>query len=212
MRALTRLLVTVIVLGGVLVAADYGVAAVAEQRAAEQASTVLEAPTEASITGWPRGLQLFTGSVEGFELRAVDVPLGPTQIDRLDVWLRQVQVQWADLQVETDRLPPAEEGRFEAELSGASVQQLLADFGDIAELRVIDGGVRFEIAGFGIDAALEARDGAVAILPQATPLGAISFDGLRIDLSEQPGSPAVEEVETRQGSIILRGHLRDLNG
>jgi hypothetical protein len=211
MRALGRLLIILIVLGVLLVAADFAIATVAEQRAADQASEVLDAPTDVTMRGFPRGLQVILGEVETVELTATDVPMqdGPT-IDRLDVTLDRVQIRWQDLQQETDRLPPAEEGRFSAELSEESVAELLAGIADLAELTLVDGAIRLAVAGLELEAAVEARDGGVAIVPQDVISQLVALDGFRIDLSDQPGSPHVEEAEVTDGRIVVRGTLQDV--
>jgi hypothetical protein len=212
MRALGRLLLVLLVLAVLLVAADFGIATVAEQRAAEQASEVLQAPTEVTMRGWPRGLQVLLGEVETVEMTATDVPMdgGPT-IDRLDVTLHRVQVRWQDLQQETDRLPPAEEGAFSAELSEESVAQMLSGIGDLAEITLVDGAIRLGVAGLELEASVEARDGAVAIVPQDVISQLVALDGFRIDLSGQPGSPRVEEAEVTDGRVVLRGTLEDIS-
>jgi hypothetical protein len=212
MRALGRLLIVLVLLAVVLVAADFGIAAVAEQRAAEHASEVLDAPTEVTIRGWPRGLQVVTGEVQSVDLHARDVPMegGPT-IDRLDVTLDRLQVRWDDLWQESERLPPAEEGRFSAELSEASVRELLGGVADLAELSLVDGAIRLGVGGLELEATVEARDGAVAIVPQDVVSQLVALEGFRIDLSDQPGAPRVEEAEVADGRVIVRGTLEDVS-
>jgi hypothetical protein len=61
-----------------------------------------------------------------------------------------------------------------------------------------------------VEATVEARDGDVVVAiagPLAQLLGGAQFP---IDLSEQPGSPAVDDVAINNGLMVLRGSLEDV--
>jgi hypothetical protein len=213
MRRLGCLLFLAILVGGLFIG-DLAVTRAAEQRTAQRVTRALEADSTVDFQGWPVTVRALLGSIPTAQLKAQDVPLdNGASIDQLDVVLRDVEVNVADLRGGGERprnLPAARRGRFEAEISERSVIQMLGVPGNVVDVRLADGVIVMTAAGVEVEAEAEARDGDVVVSlsgPLANLLGAANFP---IDLSEQPGAPAVDEVEIRDGVMLLRGELEDV--
>lgn len=211
MRGFGCLLVAVVVLGGVLFVGDLVLTNTAEERTATRISETLEADATVDLQGWPVGLRMLLGSIPSATLHATDVPLeNGAVLDRLDVELTDVAITIDDLTTQSDRLPAAEKGTFEAELDEQSVAAMMGIPGGLAEVTLQDGLVEIGAGGLAIQADVEARDGdVVASLagPLAALLGGSEF---AIDLSEEPGQPFVEEVEIDGGVMVVRGRLEEV--
>jgi hypothetical protein len=211
MRRLGCLVIVLIVLGVLFFIADQAVTTYAEQRTAANVSEALEADATVDFSGWPVGARLLLGSIPSAEVAATDVPLdnGAT-LDRLDVELTNVRVDVNDLRRNSDQLPPADEGTFRAELSEASVAAMLGLPGNLVEVALGNGVVQLRAAGLEVEADVVARDGDVVVGlrgPLAQLLGGAEFP---IDLSGEPGSPEVDEVEIRDGAMIVSGRLAEV--
>lgn len=209
-----RLGCLVIVLGVLAVAVFWGDQALtsyAERRTEARVERTLDAETDVDLDGWPVSVRLLMGVIPTARVRATDVPLenGAT-LDRLDVELTDVEVDLADLRANPKRLPPAQEGTFSARLGEASVTAMLGIPTGLAEVQLRPGVVRLGAAGLRVDADVVAEDGDVVVRlqgPLAQLLGGAEFP---IDLSREPGSPWVTEVEIRDGVMIVRGTLEDV--
>lgn len=211
MRRLGCFVIVLLVLGGLFFIADQAATTYAEQRTAASVSEALDADTSVEFTGWPVGVRLLLGSIPQANVAATDVPLdnGAT-LDRLDVELTDVKVDVNDLRTNRDRLPPAEEGTFAAQLSEASVATMLGVPGNLVEVRLRDGAVQLRATGLEVEADVVAEGGDVVVRlrgPLAQLLGGGQFP---IDLSDEPGSPEVEQIEIRDGSMLLSGTLADV--
>jgi hypothetical protein len=211
MRRLGCLIIVLIVFGVLFFIGDQVVTTYAEQRTAANVSEALDADTTVAFNGWPVGARLLLGTIPSAEVTATDVPLdnGAT-LDRLDVELINVKVDVADLRRNSDQLPPADDGTFVAELSEESVTAMLGVPGDVVRVRLVDGVLQLRAAGLRVDAEVIAQDGDVVVQlrgPLAQLLGGAEF---AIDLSDEPGSPEVDNVEIQDGLMIVSGTLADV--
>lgn len=212
MRRLGCLVVVLIVLAVLLFIADQAATTYAEQQQAQQLQETLDAETVAvEFDGWPVSARLLLGSIPAARMHATEVALenGAT-LRELDVELTGVKVNVSDLRRNSDRLPPADEGTFSAELDEASVVSMLGIPGDVVRVRLVDGVVQLRAAGLRVDADVVAQDGDVVVQlrgPLAQLLGGAEFP---IDLSTEPGSPEVEDVRIRKGVMIVSGRLDDV--
>jgi hypothetical protein len=204
-------LVLLVVLVGAALLADVLLRREAERRASQRVGEVLEAPTDVRLHGTLSGLRLVTGRIPQVRITSTDVPLegAPVSIDRLDLDLRDVRVGLDDLRGSNDELPAMDEGRFVARVGRETVEALIRAPRQIAGLSLVDGGVQLQVAGLALEAGARAVDGEVIFSPR----GVLGLVGGRfvLDLSEQPGSPYVEEVETDPQSMVLRGRLEELD-
>lgn len=211
MRRLGCLVIVLLVLGGLFFVADQAATTYAEQRTAANVSEALDADATVDFSGWPVGARLLLGSIPTAELTATDVPLGNgATLDRLDVELTDVKVDVNDLRQNANRLPPADDGTFEAQLSEASVATMLGIPANLVDVRLRAGTVRLRAAGLQVEADVVAEDGDVVVRlrgPLARLLGGRAFP---IDLSDEPGSPEVRNVEIRDGVMIVSGTLADV--
>jgi hypothetical protein len=211
MRRMGCLIVVLIVFGVLFFIGDQAVTTYAEQRTAAGVAQALDADTSVEFSGWPVGARLLLGTIPRADVTATDVPLdnGAT-LDRLDVVLTDVAVDVNDLRRNQDRLPPAEDGTFSAELSEASVTAMLGLPGNLVEVTLADGAVQLSATGLQVEADVVAEGGDVVVRlrgPLAQLLGGAEFP---IDLSDEPGSPEVEDVEIRDGVMIVSGTLTDV--
>lgn len=207
MRVIVATLVVVALLVVVGLVTDRTVAAVAEQRIAEQVSTTLDAPVAVELPGTVVGLRLLTGHIPRLEIHAQDVPLqDDAHLDRLDVTLTNVRVTLSQLRGDSARLPPAGQARFRAEVGAEAVTRLLALPG-LVNVDFADGRLQLSLGDFSIDAEVGADDGDLLIQPQSSLAEALGLDRFTVDLSDQPGSPAVDDAEVTGESLILRGRL-----
>lgn len=211
MRGLGCLVLLIVIVGG-LFAADLAVTSYAEQRTSQRVERTLDADADVQLQGWPVSLRMLLDTIPTARVEANDVPLreGAT-LDQLDVELNDVEITIDDLTGAEDRLPAAREGTFEAQLGEASVSALLGIPSGLAEVALEDGVVRVGAGELSIEATVEARDGdAVVILqgPIAAVLGGSQF---AIDLSDEPGRPAVESVDIRQGVMVVQGRLEEVD-
>lgn len=213
MRSLGCLVVALVVLGVALFFADRAVTETAERRTAHTVAQALDAETEVNFEGWPVAGRMLLGSIPTAQVNAVDVPLeNGASLDRLVVELTDVEVNVNDLQGSNSepRLPPAEEGTFEAELDEDSVSAMMGIPQGLAEVTLEDGVVKVGAGGLSIQANVGAEDGDVAVSldgPLAALLGGSNFT---IDLSNEPGQPYVEDVEIRDGVMIVSGRLEEV--
>jgi hypothetical protein len=180
----------------------------AEERASEQVSEVIGAPADVRLGGSFAGLRLFTGVVPDVEITATDVPIedSPVSIDRLDLELTNVRVGIDDLRGENEELPDMDEGRFVARIDQQTVSALIRAPRAIADVQLIDGGVALRVAGLRFDADAEAVNGEVLFSSRQQLLELLG-GRIQLDLSDQPGSPYVEEVRTDPESMVLSGRL-----
>jgi hypothetical protein len=210
-----RFLATLVLLAALLAGADLAATWVAEQRAAEQVSSVLEAPADVDLRGWPVSYHLVVnGRVPRAHITATDVPLAEgATAERVVIDLEGVAVRWRDLTGEVERLPNADEGWFETELEAPSVQAMLGlpeqvvgvGFeGGVAVLSLVD---LVEV-----EADITARDGLLVLVPRAEVAELLGVGEVPIDLSGQPGSPQVHEATVDGDRLVLRGMLADLHG
>lgn len=212
MRRLGCLTFTLIVLGVVLYFGDLAATSYAEERTAERVSRVLDADAQVEFDGWPVSLRLLQGRIPTATLTASEVPLENGAIlSRLRVELTEVEVNVADLRRNTDHLPPADQGSFEATLTEDSVAAMLGIPADLARVRLRgDGILRLRAAGLSLDARVEATDGDVAVSLAGPLAQVIGGELLRIDLSNEPGAPHVEQVVIDEGVMVVRGTLEDV--
>ena len=211
MRGFGCLLVAVVVLGGVLLIGDLILTNTAEERTATRIGQTLEAEAEVDLQGWPVGLRMLLGSIPTARLTATDVPLdNGAVLDRLDVELTDVAITIDDLTTQSDRLPAAEKGTFEAELGEPSVAAMMGIPAGLAEVTLRDGVVEVGAGGLAIQADVGARDGDV-VVSLAGPLSALlGGSEFAIDLSDEPGQPFVEEVAIEGGVMVVRGRLEEV--
>ena len=212
MRGFGCLLFAVVVLAGVLFIGDMVLTNTAEERTATRISETLEADAEVDLQGWPVGLRMLLGSIPSATLNATDVPLdNGAVLDRLDVELTDVKITFDDLTTQSDRLPAAETGTFEAELDEASVAAMMGIPPALAQVTLQDGQVEVGAGGLGIQADVGARNGDVVVSlagPLSALLGGSEFP---IDLSGEPGQPYVEDVEIAGGVMVVRGRLEEVS-
>lgn len=213
MRRLGCLLFLVILVGGLFLG-DLAVTRAAEQRTAQRVTRTLGADSTVDFQGWPVTVRALMGTIPRATLVASEVPLnnGAT-LRRLDVNLREVDVDVNDLRGGGERssqFPSARSGEFEAELSERSVVAMLGIPSGIVDVTLRDGVIVMAAAGVEVEADAVAQEGDVVVSlagPLAELLGAAEFP---IDLSEQPGAPYVEDVQIRNGRMIVSGRLEEV--
>lgn len=213
MRRIGCLLFLVILVGGLFLG-DLAVTRAAEERTAQRVTRTLGADSTVDFQGWPVTVRALMGTIPSATVVAAEVPLdnGAT-LSRLDVELRDVDVDVNDLRgggARSDQLPAARSGRFEAELTEESVVAMLGVPSGIVDVTLEDGVIVMSAAGLEVEAEAVAENGDVVVSlagPLAELLGAAK---LPIDLSGQPGAPAVEDVEIRNGIMTVRGRLEDV--
>ena len=213
MRRLGCLVFVLGILGVLLFIADSAATSYAEERTEARLAQVYDTEADVELMGWPVSARiLFTGRIPEARISTGDVPLdGGASIDRLDVVLTELSVRIDDLRGTTgNRLPPAREGRFKATLDEQSVGSLMGVASGLLDVRLERDVLTLSAGQLSVDATVEARDGDVVIAvagPLAQLLGGAEFP---IDLSEQPGSPAVDDVAINNGFMVLRGTLEDV--
>ena len=212
MRGFGCLVVALVVLGVALFFADQAITVAAERQTAQNVSQALKADTEVDFEGWPVTLQMLGGTISRVTASANDVPLEQGgRLDSLDIVMSDVRINLNDLRNSGgQRLPPAREGTFEAELGEASVAQVMR-LPDAVELTLDNGTATIAAGGLEVQAEVEARRGDIVVSlagPLAALLGGAEFP---IDLSEQPGAPAVRSVDIDGGIFSLRGDLEEVD-
>ena len=213
MRRLGCLLFLVILAGGLFLG-DLAITRAAEQRTAQRVTRALRADSTVDFEGWPVTVRALMGTIPTATVDAIDVPLdnGAT-ISSLNVVLSDVDVNVNDLRGGGERprnFPSARSGTFEAELSEESVVGMLRIPKGLVEVSLQDGAIVMSAAALEVEAEARARDGDVVVSvagPLARLIGNAEFP---IDLSEQPGAPAVEEVDIRDGVMRLSGTLEEV--
>ena len=211
MRRLGCFIVVLIVLGVVFFIGDQAVTTYAEQRTANNVSDALGSDATVEFSGWPVGVRLLLGTIPKAEVAASNVELinGAT-LDRLNVVLTDVKVNVSELRATSNQLPPAEDGTFTAQLSEESVTEMLGVPGNIVEVRLQDGVAQLRATGLQVETDVVAEDGDVVVRLRG-PLAQLLGGGeVAIDLSDEPGAPEVEQVEIRDGVMILSGRLAEV--
>jgi hypothetical protein len=162
MRAGTAFLLTFVLLCGAAIGADALITAAAEDRASEEVTRRLEAPTQVRMRGWPVTVHLLQGRIPELELTASGVPIeGQEQrIDRLRVTLSDARVRFRGLQTAPEL--EAGTGTFDAELSETAVTALAGFPGTVV---LGDGIASVAAAGQTFDVAVTTEQGAVVFRP-----------------------------------------------
>ena len=213
MRRLGCLVFVLLILGALLFVADSAATSYAEERIEARLARVYDTEADVELVGWPVSARiLLTGHIPEARISTGDVRLGGgATIDRLDVVLTELSVRLDDLRGETgNRLPPAEAGRYKATLDEQSVGSLLGAAGGLVDVSLDSDLLTLSAGSLSVDASVEARDGDVIVAvagPLAQLMGGAEFP---IDLSDQPGSPAVDDVAINNGLLVLRGTLDEV--
>lgn len=210
MRRLVAILLTAGLVAALLVAIDLAVTATTQERVTDRVSAALDAPAEAEVSGWPVTLHLLSGTLPAVHVTARNVPLnaGEAVINDLDVRLRDVDLSWDDLTADSSQLPPADEAVFEAHLDQQTAQALLDVREEVVAVELREGTVALDLAGVvHIEATVDAEDGQVVLRPRDGIAGFLGLGEVPIDLSDQPGSPHVQEVRVTPERIVLFGTL-----
>lgn len=211
MRVIRTAAFVLIILAAVVLVTDRVAVTVAQQRVSDQASAALGAPAHAELHGTLVGLRLLTGTVPRIDVTAEDVPvLQGATIDRIAVTLTGVRVTREYLRQQPDALPPAEDGRFRAEVGVGAIGELLPMPG-LIDVDTEGDRLRLSVGNLAVEATLDAEDGRVVVRPQ-TPLAAVlGLERLEVDLSDQAGRPHVETVDVRGDVVVLRGRLLEVH-
>lgn len=211
MKGLAITVVVLVVLLAVGVLVDGEVTEQAERRAAEQVRGELDAASTAvDLQGWPVSLRLLFGTVPRIEVVAHDVPIPdqPASLDDLDVVLSDADLRLGSLG-ESDIPVRARTGTFTATLSGDDVYALAGSPPVVERVELVDGVLRFVLAGGvgaldvvatlrGDELVLQARDTVFDVPPA------------RIPLTGLPAGARVESYTIEDGLITLRGTVRDV--
>ena len=213
MRRLGCLLFLAILVGGLFLG-DLAITRAAEERTAQRVTRTVEADSTVDFQGWPVTVRALMGTIPVATIAATDVPLesGAT-LTRLQVVLRDVDVNVNDLRGGGARprsFPSARSGRFEAQLSEQSVESMLGLPEGLADVSLENGVIVFSAAGLEVETEAVAEGGDVVVSlagPLAELLGGAEF---RIDLSDEAGAPAVDDVEIRGGRMTVRGRLEEV--
>ena len=211
MRGFGCLVSALLVLAGALFFADQAITSAAERQTAQSVSRALKADAEVDFEGWPITAQMLGGSIDRVTVASQDVPLEQGgRLDTLDLVLTDVSVKLNDLRSSGGkRLPPARKGTFEAELGEASVAGVM-QLPDGVELTLDNGTATVSAGGLEVTAKVAAAGGDIVVSlagPLARLIGGAEFP---IDLSDQPGAPAVEDVEIENGVLTLSGSLEEV--
>lgn len=203
--------VALVVVAAGLLLLDRVVTSMAEERAAERVSEELEAPTEVTLHGWPVALRMLLGTIERAEVTATDVPLdeGGT-LDQLDVTLHDIDLDIGDLQNPPDGLPPARDGEFKASISGDITWALTSVPSMLASLEITGDVVQLQTPVAALSADLVVHRNRLLFEPDV-PLGVVFRGDVELDISDQPGSPVLEEAAINDGTLRLRGRFEDLD-
>jgi hypothetical protein len=201
MRAGTAFVLTLVLLLGAGIGVDAWLTQQAEEKASAQAAALLDADAaEVRLGGWPASLRLLVGSVPEVEVRArgVAVPDHELRLGTLDVVLRDVRLDYADLDTGVDRLRGSG-GTFTAELDEAAVGRLA---GTVVTLGDGLGEVGEDAP---IEVAASVEEGVVVLRPiGAAPEGATP---VALPLPRLPGSALVEGARIVPGGLRLHGRI-----
>jgi hypothetical protein len=196
-------LVVLLVLAGLVLAADQWAEAEAEERAEERLAEALGGEPEVELHGWPVGLRLLLGQVPRVTARAEDVRAqGGLRIARLDAELTDVEFDRS-----AERLPRASTAQFSAIITEEALRAALGAPEQIVSLRLERGVAVLDVGGFQVEADVVARNGAVVVEPRDALSALLGAGALRIDLSDRPGAPSAREVEVQDGRLVVRGVL-----
>lgn len=211
MRRLGCFVLLVLVIAAGLYGADQWGTSYAERRTAQRLASEFEAAAEVEFRGWPVTARMIAGSIPSADitLRGLELDNGAV-LDELDVALIDVEVSLATLIDQPENLPPAREGTFTARLSDDAVAALLGVPGGLVAVELTDGVVRMSAAGLEVDAEVTASDGDVAFALQGPIAQLLGAGAYTIDLSSEPGSPAVEEVQIGDGVLVVAGTLTEV--
>ncbi|MGH8884134.1 MAG: LmeA family phospholipid-binding protein [Egibacteraceae bacterium] len=197
----------VIALALLAVAVDAGLERVAERRASQQASALLDAPATVDLRGWPVSLRLLLGTLPAVDVHATNVPTDArVRVARLDARLSEVRLRLADLS--TGRLPAsARSGTFVADLDPAAVERLLGPVGRVSDIRLVAGAVQLRVVGIVVDAAVAVEDETLVITLVNVPRDAPREvpRRLKVPLPTLPAGATIERVIVLDGVLQLQG-------
>jgi len=218
-----RLLVACVVLAGLLLVADRGLAAVAQRTVASevQAAAGLPAEPDVDLGGFPFLPQALAGRYDRVEVGARAVPAGELVLDRLDAVLLGAQVPLGEAVSGSITRVPVEQVTARALVGYDQLEQQAADRGltfapDAGRLRVT-GTVevfRQELAAVAVSR-LEVVDGALLVIADSFEVGSDLADSLlsgalegrfdlRVPVQDLPYGLSITDVEvTADGVVVL---------
>lgn len=207
MRGITAFVVTVFLLVGAGALADAVLTERAEEESSAQLTSVLGAPAEVDLRGWPVVLRVLAGSVPEVGVVATDVPLadGSVTLDRLEATVFDVRVTLDDLTAPEAAEIEGGSGTFEAQLGEEAVGALTGQPGAV---RLRDGLGQLDLGGRTVDVAASVEGGAVVLRPVGTvPAG---VEPLTVTLPALPGQAVVDSVRIGSGVVLLSGRILQL--
>jgi LmeA-like phospholipid-binding len=198
-RALLGIVVFLLLAG----AADAGLERVAEQRASQQASTLLGAPAMVDLQGWPVSLHLLFATLPAADVHATNVPTDQgVRVARLDARLTKVRLSLG--QLATGRLSiSAQSGTFVADLDPPAVEQLLSPVGRVSDVRLARGAVQVRVLRTVVNAAVTVEGKALVVTLAGVPRGIPRR--LRVPLPVLPAGAVIERVTVLDGILRLQG-------
>jgi DUF2993 family protein len=201
MRGIRRIVITLIVLVGLFVAADFGARAAAEGQVAAslEASLELSKKPDVSLGGFPFLRRALDGHLDSVVLVGADLSAGDQPLRRVRITLRDVRFSAADLVFGRDTTVRFRSSDGTAEMTGADVTAALEQANLDAKVRLSDGMAHVSIAGFPEVRVRVTLDGTDLVLrPADLPL---PLD-LRIDLGHLVPDIRYRDIRV-EGSVLV---------
>jgi hypothetical protein len=150
MRAIRRIVITLVVLAGLFVAADYGARAVAQAQVATalQANLELSKKPDVSLGGFPFLRRVVDGHLDSVVLAGGDLSAGGQPLKRVQIALRDVRFSAADLVFGRNTTVRFRSSEGTAEMTGADVTAALKRADIDAHVRLAGGVAKVSVAGF----------------------------------------------------------------
>jgi hypothetical protein len=195
MRALRRILITIVVLAGLYVAADFGARAAAETQVAAslQASLVLSKKPDVSLGGFPFLPRAVDGHLDKVVLAGANLSAGGQPLQGVRLTLRDVEFSATDLVFGRDTVVRFRSSDGTAAMTGADLTAAMARANIDARVRLEGGLAHVSVAGFPeVRVEVTLDDNHLVLRPTDLPLPL----RLRLDLSD-----LVPDIRCREGHV-----------
>jgi hypothetical protein len=203
MRAIRRIVVTLLILAGLFVAADYGARAVAQAQVAAslQSNLDLSEKPEVSLGGFPFLRHVLDGHLDEVMLVGTDLSANGQSLRQVRIALRDVRFSASDLVFGRSTTVRFRSSDGTAQMTGANVTAALKRANLDATVRFTGGVARVSVAGLPEVRVRVALDGSDLVLrPADLPLPV----DLRVDVGDLVPDIRYRDIHV-DGSVLVLG-------
>jgi hypothetical protein len=203
MRAIRWLLISLIVLAGLYVVADFVLRGVAEDQVATslQASLELSKKPQVDLGGFPFLIRAFDGRLDEVILEGADLSAGDQPLKEVRLTLHNVRFSATALVTGRDTMVRFGSSDGRLELTGQDVTEALKDTGLDAKVRLSGGEAQVSVAGIPAEVRVRVTlEGQTLVF---RPVGLLIPIDVRLDLSDLVPAVRYRDVRIEGSTAVL---------